>query len=45
LIALCKDLGGKRVYLYKPLPAADLKAIRCCVLHGMGLSALTKHVP
>jgi uncharacterized protein YifN (PemK superfamily) len=44
-VRLGKGLDGRRIYLYKPLPAATLNAIRCCVLHGLGLSALTKPVP
>jgi uncharacterized protein YifN (PemK superfamily) len=40
-----KDWLGKRVYRYEILPPEDLKAIRCCVLSGLGLAALTKNLP
>lgn len=45
LVRLGKSTSGQRQYLFKTLPAAEMRAIRCCVLHGLGLSILTKHVP
>lgn len=42
LIRLGKDCTGKRKYLYTPVSNEILKSVRRCVLHGMGLSALTK---
>ena len=44
LVRLGKDGTGKRQYLFKTMPDPEMRAIRCCVLHAMGLSALTKHV-
>ena len=43
-VRLGKSFGGQRQYLYKPLPDMQMRAIRRCVLHGLGLSALTKHL-
>jgi len=45
LVRMGKGIGGKRAYMLQALSAADFKAVRCCVLHGLGLSTLTKHVP
>ena len=39
-----KDANGKRIYLMTSLPDDTMKTIRKCVLHGMGLSSLTKHL-
>ncbi|MAW99550.1 MAG: hypothetical protein CMN72_07855 [Sphingomonas sp.] len=36
--------NGKRQYLYDPIDADTLRRIRQCVLHGMGMSILTKHL-
>lgn len=44
LFRLGKDREGKRTYLLTPLSEENLKTIRTCVLHGMGLSTLTKHL-
>ncbi|WP_245429565.1 type II toxin-antitoxin system PemK/MazF family toxin [Mesorhizobium sp. DCY119] len=44
LLRLGKDKGGKRTYQYSVLPDELMKIVRQCVLHGMGLSALTKHL-
>lgn len=44
LLRLGKDKQGKRIYQMNPLPDALLKVVRICVLHGMGLSTLTKHL-
>ena len=43
-IRLGKDLNGKRRYLYQPLSVENLKEIRACVLKGIGLTILTKHL-
>jgi mRNA interferase MazF len=45
LIKTGKDFRGKRQYHYQPVSAQDLKQIRECVLMGLGLSILTKHLP
>jgi mRNA interferase MazF len=45
LVRIGKDLSGTRVYRYTTLPNEDLKKARACVLHAMGLSVLTKHLP
>lgn len=37
--------GGKRIYRYDPLPVADLRKVRRCVLSALGLGGLTKHLP
>ncbi|BBD36891.1 hypothetical protein Amn_17710 [Aminobacter sp. Y103A] len=44
LLRLGKDNQGKRIYQMQALPAAILTVVRACVLHGMGLSTLTKHL-
>lgn len=40
-----KDLRGKRDYHYEPLSQENIRKIRECVLRGLGLSVLTKHLP
>ncbi|TNE38231.1 MAG: type II toxin-antitoxin system PemK/MazF family toxin [Alphaproteobacteria bacterium] len=44
LLRLGKDRNGKRIYQMSILPDEMLKEVRKCVLHGMGLSSLTKHL-
>lgn len=44
LLCLGKDMSGKRVYQTEPLPEDLMRQVRRCVLHGMGLSTLTKHL-
>ena len=44
LLRLGKDGSGKRIYQLKTLPDDMMREVRRCVLHGMGLSALTKHL-
>ena len=44
LLRLGKDRAGTRVYQLRPLPPDLLRKVRRCVLHGMGLSTLTKHL-
>ena len=44
LIRIGKDRFGKRVYLYRPLAAEVLREVRQCVLRGIGLSTLTRHL-
>jgi mRNA interferase MazF len=44
LIRLGKDQTGKRIYRMDTLTAEQMKAIRCCVLRGLGLQMLTKHL-
>ncbi|MCO6048799.1 type II toxin-antitoxin system PemK/MazF family toxin [Mesorhizobium sp. RP14(2022)] len=44
LLRLGKDDRGKRVYQTAALPADLMKLVRQCVLHGLGLSSLTKHL-
>lgn len=39
-----KDARGKRQYYYDPLSDYNLKKIQECVLCGMGLQTLTKHL-
>ncbi|MEM7177468.1 MAG: type II toxin-antitoxin system PemK/MazF family toxin [Pseudomonadota bacterium] len=44
LLAIGKGPNGKRRYQTKVLPKADFTKVRQCVLHGLGLSTLTKHL-
>ncbi len=44
LLRLGKDNTGKRVYQFNVLPDELFKIVRQCVLHGIGLSSLTKHL-
>ncbi|MEM9009943.1 MAG: type II toxin-antitoxin system PemK/MazF family toxin [Pseudomonadota bacterium] len=44
LIRLGKDRTGRRRYQEKPLPPDVFRKVRRCVLHGIGLSTLTKHL-
>lgn len=39
-----KKRQGKRQYFLSTLSDADMRQVRCCVLHGLGLSTLTTHV-
>ena len=40
-----KDGSGKRLYRYEPLPPAEMRRIRECILCGLGLAILKKHLP
>jgi uncharacterized protein YifN (PemK superfamily) len=44
LIRTGKDRTGKRSYYFKKLSDQDFKKVRACVLHGLGLSILTKYL-
>jgi mRNA interferase MazF len=44
LLRLGKDRSGKRIYQMQALPADLFKSVRLCALHGLGFSALTKHL-
>lgn len=44
LIRLGKDRQGKRIYRFDTLPEDQMKLVRSCVLRGLGLSVLTKHL-
>lgn len=44
LIRFSKDQTGKRQYHLTPLSDEQLKQVYACVLHGLGLSILTKHI-
>lgn len=44
LIGLGRDHEGKRSYLNIQVKPEQLKQIRVCVLHALGLSALTQYV-
>lgn len=44
LLRLGKDNQGKRVYQLDVLPPDIFRIVRQCTLHGMGMSALTKHL-
>ena len=42
LFRLGKDVAGKRRYLTTPIGPELLAEVQRCLLHGVGLSALTK---
>src|SRR5581483_8795556 len=44
LLRLRKDRAGKRVYRMDVLTADQMKEIKSCVLRGLGMSVLTKHL-
>ncbi|WP_417589305.1 type II toxin-antitoxin system PemK/MazF family toxin [Pararhodobacter oceanensis] len=44
LLVLRKDRSGKRVYQTRTIPPEDLTRIQASVLHGLGLSSLTRHM-
>lgn len=44
LLRLGKDTNGKRIYQLETLPPENMSVVRRCVLHGLGLSTLTKHI-
>ncbi len=44
LLRLGKDNKGNRIYQLETLPEELMLAVRRCVLHGLGLSNLTKHL-
>ncbi|WP_069880907.1 type II toxin-antitoxin system PemK/MazF family toxin [Bosea sp. BIWAKO-01] len=44
LIKTGKDHTGKRIYRFDVLSDEQLKLVRKCVLRGMGLASLTKHL-
>lgn len=44
-IRIGKTNSGKRQYYYSTVSRDDIKRIRECVLKGLGLSVLTKHLP
>ena len=43
-IRLGKDQNGKRRYYLHSLSHENIKLVRQCVLHGIGLGALTNHL-
>jgi mRNA interferase MazF len=44
LIRLGKDRQGKRIYRMDFLTDDQMKQIKTCVLRGLGMSGLTKHL-
>jgi len=44
LLRIGKDRSGKRIYQMQALPDELFKVVRLCALHGLGFSALTKHL-
>jgi len=44
LLRIGKDQAGKRVYRMDTLSAEQMKVVRRCVLRGLGLDTLTKHL-
>jgi mRNA interferase MazF len=45
LVRCGKETSGRRAYRYDVIPDLDMRRVRTAVLHGLGLSALTKHLP
>ena len=39
-----KDKSGKRIYIERVIDEADLVKIRQCILHGLGMTALTDYL-
>jgi len=44
LIRTGKDREGNRIYRMDTITPEQMKQVKCCVLRGLGLSTLTKHV-
>ena len=44
LIRCGKDKNGVRKYYYNTISDNQLRLLQKCVLHGMGMSSLTKHL-
>lgn len=44
LLRLGKDRAGRRIYQMRPLPTGMITMIQHCVLHGLGMGALTEHL-
>jgi mRNA interferase MazF len=44
LIRLGKDQAGKRIYRMNTITPEQMKEVKCCVLRGLGMSILTKHL-
>jgi mRNA interferase MazF len=44
LMRLGKDRTGKRIYRFDVFPEDQMKVIKSCVLRGLGMSVLTKHL-
>lgn len=44
LIGIGKDHEGKRKYLTSIIPCDDLRNIRICLLHALGMKSLTEYV-
>ncbi|WP_436029654.1 type II toxin-antitoxin system PemK/MazF family toxin [Caulobacter sp. LjRoot300] len=43
-IRLGKAADGRRQYYYSRINREDISRVRACVLHGIGLAHLTKHL-
>lgn len=44
LIRMGKDRQGNRIYRMETISAEQMKVVKACVLRGLGLSTLTKHL-
>lgn len=44
LVRLGKNKAGKRQYRFNTITPEQMKAVRACVLRGLGLNVLTKHL-
>jgi mRNA interferase MazF len=44
LIRLGKNHDGTRIYRMDTISDAQMKEVKCCILRGLGMSVLTKHL-
>jgi uncharacterized protein YifN (PemK superfamily) len=44
LIRLGKDRSGNRIYRMDTISVEQMKQVKCCVLRGLGMATLTKHL-
>lgn len=44
LIRLGKERDGTRIYRMLTISEAQMKEVKCCILRGLGMSVLTKHL-
>lgn len=43
-IRVGKTYDGRQIYRYNPLSEPQIRAVRACVLHALGLGGLTKNL-
>ena len=44
LLRMGRTQDGSRIYQFRTLSSDEMRRVRRCVLHGLGLSGLTKHL-